>query len=79
MRALTADSRPRSPSRPAPAVHAAVRSASKLGPLVRLPGAAERLRVFQGCDLTVPGSFDRAIQDCVCVIHTASPFALNVK
>ncbi|GBF99784.1 diaminohydroxyphosphoribosylaminopyrimidine deaminase [Raphidocelis subcapitata] len=60
-------------------VHAAVRSASKLGPLVRLPGAAERLRVFQGCDLTVPGSFDRAIQDCVCVIHTASPFALNVK
>jgi hypothetical protein len=60
-------------------VHAAVRSAHKLGPLTRLPGAAERLKVFEGCDLTVPGSFDAAVQGCDCVMHTASPFALNVK
>jgi hypothetical protein len=38
-----------------------------------LPGAAQRLRLFEA-DLLVPGSFAAAAAGCVGVYHTASPF-----
>lgn len=44
--------------------------------LLDLPGAAERLKLF-AADLTVPGSFLHAMAGCSCVIHTASPYALE--
>jgi hypothetical protein len=47
--------------------------------LERLPGAAERLVVFEGCDLNVKGSYDDAMVGCDYVMHTASPFYLNVE
>lgn len=43
-----------------------------------LPGAAERLRLFQA-DLLQPGSFHPAMQGCRYVIHTASPYTLTVR
>lgn len=60
-------------------VHAAVRSSGKASHLRSLPGAAGRLRFFEGCDLTVPGSFDAAVAGCDYVMHMASPFTLNVN
>lgn len=42
-----------------------------------LPGAGQLLELVQA-DLLVPGSFDAAVQGCGCVIHTASPYAINV-
>ena len=35
---------------------------------------SERLTVFDGCDFSVPSSFDKAIKGCDAVIHCASPF-----
>jgi hypothetical protein len=61
------------------AVHAAVRARAKAQFLTRLPGAGKHLRVFEGCDLLVPGSFDAAVAGCDCVMHTASPFAIGVR
>jgi nucleoside-diphosphate-sugar epimerase len=61
------------------AVHAAVRSRAKAAHLEMLPGARDRLFVFERCDLTVPGSFDAAVAGCDCVMHTASPFSLGVR
>ena len=58
-------------------VHATTRSAAKAEFLRRLPGAAERLRIFAGCDLMVDGSFDAAIEGCDAVLHTASPFFMQ--
>lgn len=46
--------------------------------LTSLPGAAERLKLFQAELLTV-GSFDETIAGCEYVIHTASPYILDVK
>lgn len=44
--------------------------------LTSMPHAEERLKLF-AADLTVPGSFMQAIVGCECVIHTASPYALE--
>lgn len=46
--------------------------------LTALPGAAERLELVQA-DLLEAGSFDRAVQGCRIVMHTASPYALTAK
>ena len=42
-----------------------------------LDGAKERLKLFEGCDLLQPGSFDSAITGCCAVLHTASPFFMQ--
>ncbi len=49
-----------------------------MGPLKALPGAAQRLRLFRA-DLLEPGSFDAAVAGCDHVLHTASPFVINVR
>ncbi|GJZ08641.1 tetraketide alpha-pyrone reductase 1-like protein [Tanacetum coccineum] len=61
-------------------VHATVRSLAdpkKTEHLVALDGAKERLTLFEAT-LTEEGSFDAAIDGCVCVFHTASPVLLSV-
>jgi dihydroflavonol-4-reductase len=58
-------------------VHATTRSAAKAEYLTKLPGAAERLTIFEGCDLQEKGSFDEAIRGCRAVLHTASPFFMQ--
>ena len=55
-------------------VHTTVRSAEKAKYLQTLPGAAERLKVFDGVDLLKPGAFDAAMAGCDVCMHTASPF-----
>ena len=45
---------------------------AKTGPLVSLPGAAERLKLFQA-DLSEEGAFDSAVEGCEGVFHVASP------
>jgi nucleoside-diphosphate-sugar epimerase len=45
--------------------------------LTSLPGAAERLHLFQA-DLLTPGSFTEAMRGCGGVLHTASPFFFDV-
>eukprot|EP00466_Bigelowiella_natans_P002222 jgi/Bigna1/56312/estExt_Genewise1Plus.C_930029 len=57
-------------------VHGTVRNKSnkkKVGHLMSLPGATERLKLFEA-DLLKEGSFKDAIAGCACVMHTASPF-----
>ncbi len=46
--------------------------------LLALPGAAERLELVQA-DLLAAGSYDRAVEGCDYVMHTASPYVINVK
>lgn len=46
--------------------------------LTSLPGAAERLELMQA-ELLTEGSYDEAIAGCEYVIHTASPYVLDVK
>jgi len=55
-------------------VHATTRSANKADYLKQLEGASDRLSLFDGCDLAEEGSFDKAIEGCGIVVHTASPF-----
>ena len=58
-------------------VHAPIRGgddAPRLGYLKAMPGAAERLKFFGGCDLMVAGSYDASMAGCATVIHVASPF-----
>lgn len=60
-------------------VHATCRdpkSKSAVGHLTSLPGAAERLKLFQA-DLLRDGSFDAAMAGCAAVMHTASPYAID--
>lgn len=45
--------------------------------LLALDGAKERLVLFEA-DLSVEGSFDSAVNGCVCVFHTASPVLFSV-
>ncbi|KAF0709799.1 hypothetical protein As57867_005740, partial [Aphanomyces stellatus] len=57
-------------------VHATARDVTnpaKVAHLTALPGAQDRLHLFQA-DLLRDGSFDDAIQGCSVVLHTASPF-----
>ncbi|KAL8227825.1 hypothetical protein R6Q57_015409 [Mikania cordata] len=61
-------------------VHATVRSLCDLNKtqhLLGLDGAKERLSLFEA-NLTVEGSFDSAVNGCVCVFHTASPVLYSV-
>jgi len=46
--------------------------------LTSFPGAAERLELVQA-ELLTEGSYDEAIAGCEYVIHTASPYVLDVK
>ncbi|KXZ56267.1 hypothetical protein GPECTOR_1g233 [Gonium pectorale] len=60
-------------------VHATCRDPANtkaLQPLLKLPGALERLRFFRA-DLTSAGSFDAAIEGCEYVVHVAAPVILN--
>ncbi|MDQ3032580.1 MAG: SDR family oxidoreductase [Myxococcota bacterium] len=43
-----------------------------------LPGASERLELTRG-ELLEPGAFDDVVAGCQYVLHTASPYALDVK
>jgi len=58
-------------------VHTTTRSAEKAAYLKLLPGADERLTIFDGVDLLRAGSFDEAITGCEAVLHTASPFYMK--
>lgn len=56
-------------------VHATLRnpkSEAQTGPLLSLPGAAERLKLFQA-ELSEEGSFDSAVEGCEGMFHVASP------
>ena len=46
--------------------------------LLALPGAAERLELVEA-DLLAAGSYDRIVEGCDYVMHTASPYTINVK
>jgi len=46
--------------------------------LTDLPGAQERLTLMQA-DLLDEGAFDDIVKDCDFVLHTASPYVVNVK
>jgi dihydroflavonol-4-reductase len=62
-------------------VRGTVRSLKKereLAGVRALPGAAERLELVEA-DLNVRGSFDAHAVGCERVMHTASPYALNVR
>jgi nucleoside-diphosphate-sugar epimerase len=54
-------------------VHATTRKREKALFLKELEGS-EHLKIFDGCDFSVPNSFDKAIEGCYAVIHCASPF-----
>ena len=58
-------------------VHTTTRSAKKAAFLMDLPGAPDRLKMFEGVDLLSPGAFDAAIAGCEAVLHTASPFYMK--
>lgn len=55
-------------------VRTTVRSASKAEFLKLIPGASERLKIYDGVDLLSEGSFEEAMAGCDSVLHTASPF-----
>lgn len=60
-------------------VRGTVRKSPKNYPfLTGLPGAAERLELFEA-DLLSEGSYDLAVAGCNYVMHTASPYVINVK
>jgi len=63
-------------------VHAAVRSPEKKDKIAHLEQFASNssgtIKFFKA-DLTQPGSYTEAMQDCELVFHTASPFFMNVK
>ncbi|KAG2451350.1 hypothetical protein HYH02_003954 [Chlamydomonas schloesseri] len=61
-------------------VHGTCRDPSRtdtVAHLTSLPGAAERLKLFKA-DLLSEGSFDEPVRGCDYVIHTASPYIINV-
>ncbi|KAL3517015.1 hypothetical protein ACH5RR_023917 [Cinchona calisaya] len=64
------------------AVNTTIRPSSdrtkNLNYLTELPGASERLRIFEA-DLDKPDSFDAAIQGCIGVFHVAHPTDLKGK
>ncbi|MEI6757943.1 MAG: SDR family oxidoreductase [Chlorobium sp.] len=54
------------------------KSANNYPFLLSLPGASERLELLEA-ELLSEGSYDRAVAGCDYVIHTASPYEINVK
>lgn len=50
----------------------------KYGHLKRLSGADERLQLIKA-DLLEDGAFDEAASECSAVLHTASPYIINVN
>lgn len=52
-------------------------SATGVAHLMAMDGAAQRLRLFKA-DLMTPGDFHEAVAGCDVVIHTASPYQLDV-
>jgi dihydroflavonol-4-reductase len=52
--------------------------ADRYGYLRDLPGAAERLTLLTA-DLLEPGAFDEAVDGCVGVLHTASPYVVHAN
>ncbi len=46
--------------------------------LLALPGAAERLELVEA-NLLTTGSYDKIVEGCDFVLHTASPYTMNVK
>jgi dihydroflavonol-4-reductase len=52
-------------------------SSSKHAHLTALPGALDRLELV-GADLLTPHAFDEAVAGCEYVLHTASPYQLDV-
>ncbi|MEI6846787.1 MAG: SDR family oxidoreductase [Chlorobiaceae bacterium] len=60
-------------------VRGTVRKSPKNYPfLLNLPGAAENLELVEA-ELLREGAYDRAVEGCEYVIHTASPYKINVK
>lgn len=56
-------------------VHATTRKMEKALFLKTLDGATDsNLTIFDGCDFSIPDSFNAAIEGCYAVIHCASPF-----
>jgi nucleoside-diphosphate-sugar epimerase len=64
-------------------VHAPVRgsstNAAKAAHLLALPNADGKLKIFDGGDLSLPGSFDSAFADADAVIHTAAEVVLGAS
>jgi dihydroflavonol-4-reductase len=58
-------------------VRGTVRRVAAADHLRALPGALEHLELVEA-DLTVPGSFEPAVQGCAVVFHTASPYLIQV-
>ena len=44
--------------------------------LLELPGAKERLKIFEA-DLTTPGSYRECFEGCTGVLHTATSVAIG--
>jgi nucleoside-diphosphate-sugar epimerase len=61
-----------------PLSHRSLDNEAMLAPLRALPGAEQRLKLF-AADLLKAGSFHEAVAGCDYVIHTASPFIVNVR
>jgi nucleoside-diphosphate-sugar epimerase len=60
-------------------VRGSVRGAASNYPyLTSLEGATERLQLFQA-DLLKEGAFEKIVDGCEFVLHTASPYIVNVK
>ena len=55
-----------------------LRQPGKYSFLTQLPGAADRLQLVEA-DLLTPGSYDAAVTGCDVVMHTASPYFIDVK
>ena len=59
-------------------MRAAVQTAEEASHLKLLPNA-DKLHVVHGCDLDMPGSYDKAFNGAVGVIHTAAKVALGAS
>lgn len=62
-------------------VRGTVRSTQNLAKydyLTQLPGASTNLELVEA-ELTQPGSYDKAVAGCEYVMHTASPYIIDVK
>jgi len=55
-----------------------LKNRSKYSYLDNLPGAGDRLELVEA-ELLKEGSFEEAVKGCAYVIHTASPYKIDVK